>query len=134
MAPVGTPAFSPVAGLPGSLSALLITTAAYADAQLAWLRPPVSGAHDLAAGLADPRAGGFAVGLLRAPGHRPALPVLPRHQGPGAALLRRHGHLAALPAAQRPSGRRRAWRAGPVRCGEPNAHPRLLLQTRVSRG
>ena len=32
MAPVGTPAFSPVVGLPGSRSALL-TTAAYADAQ-----------------------------------------------------------------------------------------------------
>jgi hypothetical protein len=32
MAPVGTPAFSPVAGLPGGRSALLITTAAYADA------------------------------------------------------------------------------------------------------
>ena len=64
MAPVGTPAFSPVAGLPGGRSALLITTAAYADAQLAWLRPPVSGAHDLAAALADPRAGGFAVDML----------------------------------------------------------------------
>jgi uncharacterized caspase-like protein/DNA-binding beta-propeller fold protein YncE len=64
MAPVGTPAFSPVASLPGSRSALLITTAAYADAQLAWLRPPVSGAHDLAAALADPRAGGFAVDML----------------------------------------------------------------------
>jgi WD40 repeat protein len=58
------PAFSPVVGLPGSRSALLITTAAYADAQLAWLRPPVSGAHDLAAALADPRAGGFAVDML----------------------------------------------------------------------
>jgi hypothetical protein len=64
MAPVGTPAFGPVAGLPGGRSALLITTAAYADAQLAWLRPPVSGAHDLAAALADPRAGGFAVDML----------------------------------------------------------------------
>jgi hypothetical protein len=64
MAPVGTPAFSPVAGLPGGRNALLITTAAYADAQLAWLRPPVSGAHDLAAALADPRAGGFAVDML----------------------------------------------------------------------
>src|SRR3984885_12876375 len=64
MAPVGTPAFSPVVGLPGGRSALLITTAAYADAQLAWLRPPVSGAHDLAAALADPRAGGFAVDML----------------------------------------------------------------------
>jgi hypothetical protein len=64
MAPVGMPAFSPVVGLPGSRSALLITTAAYADAQLAWLRPPVSGAHDLAAALADPRAGGFAVDML----------------------------------------------------------------------
>ena len=64
MAPVGTPAFGPAAGLPGGRSALLITTAAYADAQLAWLRPPVSGAHDLAAALADPRAGGFAVDML----------------------------------------------------------------------
>src|SRR5487761_159744 len=64
MAPGGTPAFSQVAGLPGGRSALLITTAAYADAQLAWLRPPVSGAHDLAAALADPRAGGFGVDML----------------------------------------------------------------------
>jgi hypothetical protein len=63
MTPGGPPAFSP-AGLPGGRSALLITTAAYADAQLAWLRPPVSGAHDLAAALADPRAGGFAVDML----------------------------------------------------------------------
>jgi WD40 domain-containing protein len=64
MAPGGTPAFSPALGLPGGRSALLITTAAYADAQLAWLRPPVSGAPDLAAALADPRAGGFAVDTL----------------------------------------------------------------------
>ena len=64
MAPGGTPAFNPPVGLPGGRSALLITTAAYADAQLAWLRPPVSGAHDLAAALADPRAGGFAVDML----------------------------------------------------------------------
>ena len=61
MAPGGTPAFGPVLGLPGGRSALLISTAAYADAQLAWLRPPVSGAGDLAAALANPRAGGFAV-------------------------------------------------------------------------
>jgi DNA-binding beta-propeller fold protein YncE len=45
-------------------SALLITTAAYADTQLLWLRPPVSGAQDLAAALADPHAGGFAVEML----------------------------------------------------------------------
>lgn len=45
-------------------SALLITTAAYADTQLLWLRPPVSGAHDLAAALADPQAGGFTVDML----------------------------------------------------------------------
>jgi len=64
MAPGGTPAFNPVVGLPGGRSALLITTAAYADAQLAWLRPPVSGAHDLAAALTDPRAGGFSVDML----------------------------------------------------------------------
>jgi hypothetical protein len=64
MAPGGTPPFSPVPGLPSGRSALLITTAAYADAQLAWLRPPVSGALDLAAALADPRAGGFAVDML----------------------------------------------------------------------
>jgi WD40 repeat protein/uncharacterized caspase-like protein len=70
MAPGGTPATSPVPGLPGSpslpggRSALLITTAAYADAQLAWLRPPVSGAADLAEALADPRTGGFAVDML----------------------------------------------------------------------
>ena len=64
MAPGGTPAFSPGPGLPGGRSALLITTAAYADAQLAWLRPPVSGAADLAEALADPRAGGFEVDML----------------------------------------------------------------------
>jgi hypothetical protein len=45
-------------------SALLITTAAYADTQLLWLRPPVNGAHDLAAALANPNAGGFAVEML----------------------------------------------------------------------
>lgn len=64
MAPGGTPAFSPVPGLPSGRSALLISTAAYADAQLAWLRPPVSGAADLAAALANPRTGGFAVDAL----------------------------------------------------------------------
>ena len=64
MAPGGTPAFSPALGLPGGRSALIVTTAAYADAQLAWLRPPVSGAGDLAEALADPRAGGFAVDTL----------------------------------------------------------------------
>jgi hypothetical protein len=48
----------------GRRSALLITTAAYADTQLLWLRPPVSGAQDLAAALAAPRAGGFAVDML----------------------------------------------------------------------
>jgi hypothetical protein len=64
MAPGGTPASSPVLGLPGGRSALLISTAAYADAQLAWLRPPASGVADLAAALADPRAGGFAVDTL----------------------------------------------------------------------
>jgi hypothetical protein len=48
----------------GGRSALLITTAAYADTQLLWLRPPVSGALDLAGALADPRAGGFAVDML----------------------------------------------------------------------
>jgi Caspase domain/WD domain, G-beta repeat len=48
----------------GRRSALLITTAAYADTQLLWLRPPVSGALDLAAALEDPRAGGFAVEAL----------------------------------------------------------------------
>jgi uncharacterized caspase-like protein len=64
MAPGGTPAFSPAPGLPGGRSALLITTAAYADAQLAWLRPPVSGAQALTAALGDPRAGGFTVDKL----------------------------------------------------------------------
>jgi hypothetical protein len=64
MAPGGTPAFSSGPGPPGGRSALLITTAAYADAQLAWLRPPVSGAADLAEALADPRAGGFEVDML----------------------------------------------------------------------
>jgi WD domain, G-beta repeat/Caspase domain len=64
MAPGDPPAFSQPPGLPGARSALLITTAAYADAQLAWLRPPVSGAADLAEALADPRAGGFAVDML----------------------------------------------------------------------
>jgi hypothetical protein len=48
----------------GRRSALLITTAAYADTQLLWLRPPVSGALDLAAALEDPAAGGFAVDML----------------------------------------------------------------------
>jgi hypothetical protein len=48
----------------GRRSALLITTAAYADTQLLWLRPPVSGAQDFAAALADPKAGGFAVEML----------------------------------------------------------------------
>ena len=48
----------------GRRSALLITTAAYADTQLLWLRPPVSGAQDLAAALAEPKAGGFAVEML----------------------------------------------------------------------
>src|SRR6185437_9226177 len=64
MAPGGMPAFGQGPGLPGGRSALLITTAAYADAQLAWLRPPVSGATDLAGALASPRAGGFAVEVL----------------------------------------------------------------------
>ena len=64
MAPGDTPAFSQPPGLPGGRSALLVTAAAYADAQLAWLRPPVSGAADLAEALADPRAGGFAVDML----------------------------------------------------------------------
>jgi hypothetical protein len=48
----------------GGRSALLVTTAAYADTQLLWLRPPVSGALDLAAALADPKAGGFTVDML----------------------------------------------------------------------
>jgi hypothetical protein len=61
MAQGGLPAFSQGHGPAGRRSALLITTAAYADAQLAWLRPPVSGAADLAQALGAPRAGGFAV-------------------------------------------------------------------------
>ncbi len=64
MAPGGMPAFGQGPGLPSGRSALVVTTAAYADAQLAWLRPPVSGATDLAAALANPRAGGFAVEVL----------------------------------------------------------------------
>ena len=70
MAPGGTPAFSQAPGmpggpgLPGGRSALLITTAAYADPQLAWLRPPVSGTLDLAAALSNPRAGAFKVDTL----------------------------------------------------------------------
>src|ERR1700744_2458524 len=64
MAPGGMPAFGQGLGSPGGRSALLVTTAAYADAQLAWLRPPVSGASDLAEALANPRAGGFAVEVL----------------------------------------------------------------------
>src|SRR6201996_8442224 len=64
MAPGGMPAFGQGLGSRGGRSALLVTTAAYADAQLAWLRPPVSGAADLAEALADPRAGGFAVDML----------------------------------------------------------------------
>jgi hypothetical protein len=69
MAP-GTPVFSPVLGLPGDgaggerRSALVISVAAYADTQLAWLRPPVAGTADLAAALADPQVGGFAVDTL----------------------------------------------------------------------
>ena len=53
MAPVGTATFRPVLGMPVNgpsptrRSALLVTTAAYADTQLAWLRPPVSGTADL---------------------------------------------------------------------------------------
>jgi hypothetical protein len=64
MAPGGTPAFNQVPGMPAGRSALLITTAAYADPQLAWLRPPVSGALDLAAALSNPRTGGFKVDAL----------------------------------------------------------------------
>jgi hypothetical protein len=68
MAP-GTPVFSPVPGLPsrgpaGRRSALVSSVAAYADTQLAWLRPPVGGTDELAAALADPQAGGFAVDTL----------------------------------------------------------------------
>ena len=69
MAP-GTPVFNPVLRLPGDRpsaarrSALVISAAAYGDTQLAWLRPPVSGTADLAAALADPQAGGFAVQTL----------------------------------------------------------------------
>lgn len=59
MPPGNTSAPSPARGR----SALLVTTAAYADASLAWLRPPVSGAGDLAAALAGPRSG-FAVSVL----------------------------------------------------------------------
>ncbi|HEY0936790.1 MAG TPA: caspase family protein, partial [Trebonia sp.] len=67
MAPGGTPAFSPEIGLPADRpaarrSALIVSVAAYADPQLAWLRPPVSGgAADLGAALSDPRACGFTV-------------------------------------------------------------------------
>jgi hypothetical protein len=70
MAPVGTATFRPVLGMPADgpsptrRSALLVTTAAYADTQLAWLRPPVSGTADLMAALGDPRVGGFAVDTL----------------------------------------------------------------------
>ena len=70
MAPVGTAMFKQVLGMPVDgpsptrRSALLVTTAAYADTQLAWLRPPVSGTADLTAALADPRVGGFAVDTL----------------------------------------------------------------------
>jgi WD40 repeat protein len=69
MAP-GTPVFSPVLGLPSRgpsgdrRSALVSSVAAYADTQLAWLRPPVGGTGELAVALADPQAGGFAVDTL----------------------------------------------------------------------
>jgi WD40 repeat protein len=81
MAPDVSPAFSPAPGLPGDdrpasaradgervptarRSALVIGAAGYADTQLAWLRPPVSGAADLAAALSDPQVGGFAVDTI----------------------------------------------------------------------
>ncbi len=69
MAP-GAPAFNPALRLPadrpaaGRRSALVISAAAYGDTQLAWLRPPVSGAADLTAALGDSQAGGFAVQAL----------------------------------------------------------------------
>jgi DNA-binding beta-propeller fold protein YncE len=68
MAPRSTAAHSPVAGQSGSASAaarrsaLVISTAAYADTQLAWLRPPVSGTAELAGVLADGHVGRFEVG------------------------------------------------------------------------
>lgn len=67
MEPGGTGAFSPAAGLSDGArpaarrSALVVSAAAYADTQLAWLRPPVSGTADLAAVLADGHAGRFEV-------------------------------------------------------------------------
>ena len=61
MTPGDSSAFGPTAA--GRRSALIVTTAAYADPQLAWLRPPVSGAGELAAALAAPAAG-FAVDQL----------------------------------------------------------------------
>ncbi len=70
MAPDVTPTFSPVPGPAGERpatarrSALVLNAAAYADTQLAWLRPPVSGAADLAAALSDPQVGGFSVDSL----------------------------------------------------------------------
>jgi glucose/arabinose dehydrogenase len=76
MAPGGTPAFTPERGLPvsrpvaddraaGRRSALVVSVAAYADPQLAWLRPPVTGdAASLAAALSEPQAGGYAVDSL----------------------------------------------------------------------
>ncbi|HEY3880496.1 MAG TPA: WD40 repeat domain-containing protein [Trebonia sp.] len=69
MAP-GTHALSPVLTVGGDgtsaarRSALIISAAAYADTQLAWLRPPVSGTAELAAALADPQVGGFGVDTL----------------------------------------------------------------------
>jgi hypothetical protein len=71
MAPDVTPAFRPAPGPPAGdrpatarRSALVLGAAGYADTQLAWLRPPVSGAADLAAALSDPHLGGFAVDTL----------------------------------------------------------------------
>lgn len=70
MEPGSTAAYSPAAGLSGMAgaagsaarrSALVVSTAAYADTQLAWLRPPASGTADLAAALTDGQVGRFGV-------------------------------------------------------------------------
>src|SRR5690349_7403491 len=57
----------PASDLPRPRSALVIATAAYADAQLARLRSPAGGVDDLVSVLGNPEIGGFAVTTLTDP-------------------------------------------------------------------